>query len=143
MIKPKLVDLVSHSDKRGFLSVLSPIQTAFPSEINRIYILHHSNPESERGGHAHPNLWQMIFCTSGTVTIEVATPNESYIYELSECEKALIIPPGYWRTLYNFTPKTVLVVLADREYEDTVYIRNFKDYANWFNTNARESLDNN
>jgi len=69
------------------------------------------------------------FCTSGTVTIEVATPNESYIYELSECEKALIIPPGYWRTLYNFTPKTVLVVLADKEYEDTVSIRNFKDYA--------------
>ena len=143
MIKPRLINLVSHSDKRGFLSVLSPIQTAFTSEIKRIYILHHSNPDSERGGHAHPNLWQMIFCTSGSATIEVITPKDSYIYELGGCDKALIIPPGYWRTLYNFTPETVLVVLADKEYEDTVYIRNFKDYVDWFNTNARESLGNN
>jgi|688.fasta_scaffold263864_2 dTDP-4-dehydrorhamnose 3,5-epimerase-like enzyme len=143
MLKPKIVELVSHSDDRGFLSVLSPSYAAFPSEIKRIYVLHHSNPKSERGGHAHPNLWQLILCTSGTVTIEVATPNEIYTYELSQCDKALIIPPGYWRTLYNFTPKTVLVVLADKDYEETVYIRNFDKYIDWYNSNAIKNWGNN
>jgi dTDP-4-dehydrorhamnose 3,5-epimerase-like enzyme len=143
MLKPKIVELVSHSDDRGFLSVLSPSYAAFPSEIKRIYVLHHSNPKSERGGHAHPNLWQLILCTSGTVTIEVATPNEIYTYELSQCDKALISPPGYWRTLYNFTPKTVLVVLADKDYEETVYIRNFDKYIDWYNSNAIKNWGNN
>ncbi len=139
MIEPNLINLTSYCDERGYLSVLPQLESAFPLEVKRLYILHQSNPEAERGGHAHPNLWQLILCTSGTVTIEVLTPLKTYRFELKNCDKALIIPPGYWRMLYNFTPETVLVVLANKEYEETIYIRNFETYTKWFNSAATKN----
>lgn len=136
LLKPNLINLKSFSDPRGELSVISSLKDFFNVNINRLYILHNSKPNVERGGHAHPNLWQLLICATGRVTIEVKTPYEKFECELEDCNKALIIPPGYWRSLKNFTAETVIFVLADKEYEETVYIKDFVAYHEWFDANS-------
>ena len=49
-------------------------------------------------------------------------------YRLNRSNRGLLIPPGTWRTMHDFTTGTVVVAICSREYEEEDYIRDYEDF---------------
>lgn len=102
----------------------------------RIYWL--SDPETGqiRGNHAHKSLRQFIWAVKGSVEI-VLSDGKNFITE-SICyeSQGILLEPGLWRTLKNFSKDSVIVILADRDYIESDYIRNWNEFLEWIKPNA-------
>ena len=127
---PKLVDLQTFSDGNGLLTAIEG-NTPFPHQIQRIYFLSQVPQGVIRGEHAHKKLHQLIVCPVGTFEITLSDGVSEKSYVMTPSGKGLLIPPGYWRTLQNFTKEAVALVLASDNYTEDDYIRDFDDFLAW------------
>lgn len=78
-----------------------------------------------RGKHAHKELHQVLFCVAGACTIHLDDGKEKIDVRLDKPSRGLLIGPGMWREMYDFTPGAVLMVLASEYYDESDYIRDY------------------
>jgi len=97
-------------------------------DIKRIYYIYNVPKEIKRGFHAHKRLEQVLICVSDSVKIKVDDGNEKKIIELNDPSKGLYIGPGIWREMYDFSQKSVLLILASDYYDENDYIRNYEEF---------------
>lgn len=122
----KLIDIRRYSDTRGYLSVVEN-GLDIPFDIKRIYYLY-MVPEVARGAHAHKALQQLLIATSGSVEVIMDDGTSKRSFMLDKPWKGLLIPPGLWRDLENFSPDAVLLCLASEKYDETDYIRDYEEF---------------
>ena len=122
----KLVDIRKFSDDRGYLSVVEGAVDV-PFEIKRIYYLY-MVPETARGAHAHKQLQQLMIATSGSVHVIMDDGKSKKTFVLDKPWKGLLVAPGLWRTLDNFSGGAVCMVLASEHYETADYIRDYEEF---------------
>ena len=103
----------------------------FPFEIKRLYFLHNVPADAVRGSHAHKNLFQLIIPLSGRLTVTLDDAFTKRVFELESADQALTVPPGYWRTLTNFSEKTAVLVLASEKFTPSDYIRDYEEFLEW------------
>ena len=115
------------SDKRGRLVSLENNKN-IPFAIERIYYLYDSNTDHHRGMHAHRKLKQILICISGSCEIEVDNGLERKLFKLNNPSEGLFIDGVIWREIKFLTKETVLVVLADNEYDEEDYIRDYEEF---------------
>ena len=125
----RIIDIRKFTDNRGYLSVIEGGMDV-PFEIKRIYYLY-MVPEAARGAHAHKELQQLLVATSGSVDITLDDGKEKKTFHLDRPWKGLLVVPGLWRDLDNFSGGTVLMCLASEHYEAEDYIRNYNDFLNY------------
>jgi dTDP-4-dehydrorhamnose 3,5-epimerase-like enzyme len=125
----RIIDIRKFTDNRGYLSVIEGGMD-IPFEIKRIYYLY-MVPEAARGAHAHKELRQLLVATSGSVDITLDDGKEKKTFHLDRPWKGLLVVPGLWRDLDNFSGGTVLMCLASEHYEAEDYIRNYNDFLNY------------
>lgn len=125
----RIIDIRKFTDNRGYLSVIEGGMD-IPFEIKRIYYLY-MVPEAARGAHAHKQLQQLLIATSGSVDITLDDGKEKKTFHLDRPWKGLLVVPGLWRDLDNFSGGTVLMCLASEHYEAEDYIRNYNDFLNY------------
>ena len=125
----RIIDIRKFTDNRGYLSVIEGGMD-IPFEIKRIYYLY-MVPEAARGAHAHKELQQLLVATSGSVDITLDDGKEKKTFHLDRPWKGLLVVPGLWRDLDNFSGGTVLMCLASEHYEAEDYIRNYNDFLNY------------
>lgn len=128
MSKPYLIPLESITDTSGNLT---PIEGgALPFSIARAFILHDIPAGARRGGHAHHTLEEFVVAVSGS--FEVMTVNESgmHRWHLNRADKGLYIPPRTWRHLDNFSSNATALVLASTPYDETDYVRDYREFCN-------------
>ena len=82
----------------------------------------------KRGGHAHKTIYQLIVATSGSFTVTLDNGKEKSTYLLNHPWEGLLIYPGVWRTLEDFSSGAVCMVLASDFYDENDYIRNYKEF---------------
>lgn len=123
-------DIVDEKNKERPMGHLTPIEgnADVPFDIKRIYYLTRVPENTIRGFHAHKELQQVLICMNGKVTISVATPYEKQLITLDDPAKGLYIGPMIWREMYDFSPGSVLVVLASQHYNESDYIRDYRTY---------------
>ena len=126
----KLFNIPIREDEFGSLGVLEFSSLEFI--VKRLYWLSSVPAGQSRGNHAHKALTQLFFLVSGSVTIELHLGREIQKYSLVQSGQGLLIPPGMWRTLFDFSHDAVLMVLCDQTYDESDYIRNHDDYLEWF-----------
>lgn len=102
-----------------------------PFETKRVYYLYDVPNRADRGGHAHKALHQLIIATSGSFDLELFDGINTVKYTLNQPDQGLLIVPGIWRNLNNFSGGGICLVLASREYEEEDYIRDLIDYNQW------------
>jgi hypothetical protein len=102
-----------------------------PFETKRIYYLYDVPNRADRGGHAHRELHQLVVAVSGSFDIELFDGFNNIKYTLNQPDQGLLIVPGIWRNLNNFSGGGICLVLASREYEEEDYIRELLDYNQW------------
>jgi len=118
----QLIDIPQLGDSRGGLSV-AELGGALPFSVRRIYWIHGTKPGVSRGFHAHKELRQLCVCVSGSVRMSLFDGRREESVVLDSQAKGLLIGPGLWREMHDFSPGCVLMVFADAEYDDEDYIR--------------------
>lgn len=122
----EIIDIPKISDPRGNIGVLE--NGRVPFDIKRVYYLYDVPSDSERGGHAHINLYQFLIAISGSFDVHLNNGNSEQIITLNKPDKGILIKPGIWRELRNFSGGSVCLVLASEVFEESDYIRDFKDF---------------
>lgn len=123
-------DIVDDSNIDRPMGHLTPIESNddIPFEIKRLYYLTKVPENTIRGFHSHKNLQQILLCLNGSVQISVSTPYEKEFITLDNPSEGLYIGPMIWREMYNFSPGSVLLVIASEHYDENDYIRDYRDY---------------
>ncbi len=116
-----------HGDDRGQLISLEEFND-IPFRIKRVYYMYDTVPCVVRGKHAHKSLEQILICVCGSCKIKLDNGIEKKVVSLERPYEGLYIPNSMWREMYDFTPNTVLLVLASDVYDESDYIRNYEDF---------------
>jgi dTDP-4-dehydrorhamnose 3,5-epimerase-like enzyme len=124
---PMLIDIPVAHDKRGNLSVIESGKN-IPFEIKRVYYLYDVPGGTKRGGHAHKNLQQLIIAASGSFDVVLHNGKTKQKFTLNRSNYGLYIPKMTWREIENFSSGAVCLVLASEHYDESDYIRNFKEF---------------
>ena len=106
-----------------------------PFEIKRIYYLYGVPENQERGAHAHKELLQVLIAAAGSFTVELDDGKNKKKFFLNSPSKGLLIVPGIWRNLTDFSFGSVALVLASEYYTETDYIRNYDEFLKYRQTN--------
>lgn len=113
-----LINLETHSDKRGYLTVIEKI---LPFPIKRVFYIYGVD-NSKRGGHRHHTTIQAAICIQGHCRIFCDDNHKKEEYLLDQPNKCLLLNPEDWHTMYDFTPDAILLVLASTEFDSADYI---------------------
>ena len=114
-------------DIRGNLSFIES-GNHIPFPIERIYYLYEVPHGTERGGHAHKRLEQLIIAISGSFDVVLDDGVSQKRVHLDRANIGLYICPMIWRRLDNFSSGSVCLVLASRPYEEDDYYRNYNKF---------------
>lgn len=114
-------------DPRGDISFVEG-ENHVPFDINRVYYLYNVPVDSERGGHSHKQLHQVVFALSGSFRMKVTDGVSAEEFWLRDPRQGLYIGPGVWREMDSFSQGAVCMVLASHRYDENDYFRNFDDF---------------
>ena len=119
----------------GYAGKLSYFEASrdVPFEIKRIYYIHGVPSGSQRGGHAHRCLRQILFCPYGTIEIVLDDGKNREHIMLDEPSKGLVIGPGLWREMIWHQDSSVLCVAASEYYDEKDYIRDYSAFLQYVN----------
>ncbi len=132
----RLIDLDKHhSDRKGNLSVVEGSYD-IPFQIRRVYYLYDVPGGESRGGHAHKNLYQLLVAASGSFSVTLDDGIEKRTIVLNRPYQGLLIVPGIWRTLDDFSSGSVCLVLASEKYDEADYIRDYQLFINYKNDSS-------
>lgn len=123
----RLIDLRKIHDVRGNLT---PIESGgdIPFDIKRIYYLYDVPSGESRGAHAHKELQQLIIAANGSFTITLDDGRNKKSFTLNRPYQGLLIVPGIWRDLDDFSSGAVLLCLASEHYVAADYIRDYDKF---------------
>ena len=118
-----------HSDRKGNITVVEN-NVDVPFDVCRVYYLYDVPAGENRGSHAHKNLRQLIIAASGSFTVTLDDGKVKRSFLLNRPYQGLLVVPGIWRDLTDFSSGSVCLVLASHEYDENDYIRNYDDFLN-------------
>lgn len=107
-----------------------------PFSISRVYYLYDIPAGSDRGGHAHKKLEQLIVSASGSFNVEVDDGQTKSTINLNRPFYGLYIPRLIWRRLDNFSAGAICLVLASLPYSEDDYIRSHQEFLRFIEDNA-------
>ncbi len=127
MTDPAIINLPKILDKRGNLSFYeSPSQ--LPFEIARTYWIYDVPGGENRGSHAFKEQQEFIVALSGSFDVVLHDGKEECRFSLNRSYYGLYIPKMYWRRLENFSTNSLALIVSDRHFDQTDYIRDFDKF---------------
>jgi len=120
----RVIVLPQHDDSRGSLTVLERL-TEIPFDVRRTFLIAGVPSGATRGHHANMLTSELIVCAAGAMTVRLEDEHRSRSIPMSSRSGAVLVPPGLWVELRDFSRGAVVVVLADTDYRDAsrAYIR--------------------
>ena len=67
----------------------------------------------------------------GSTTVRIHDGESETLLHLSEGDEILVLEPGYWRVLEQFSEDAVVMVGCDASYAEDDYIRDWDDFLSW------------
>ena len=125
--KCKIMDLPIINDPRGNLTFVEAGRH-IPFDIRRVYYLYDVPGGSERGGHAHKELHQLIIAMSGSFDIHLDDGHAKKTIHMNRSYYGLYVCPMIWREMDNFSSGAVCMVLASNYYDETDYYREYTQF---------------
>lgn len=99
-----------------------------PFNLRRIYYLYDIPGGESRGGHAHKELYQLIVAASGSFEVMLDDGKNKKIVRLNRPNYGLMVVPGIWRELFEFSSGAICMVLASHKYDEADYLREYSSF---------------
>lgn len=122
-----VIDLPVVHDQRGNLTVVEA-ERQVPFDIRRVYYLYDVPSGSERAGHAHRTLQQLIIAASGSFSIHLDDGHRQESVFLNRSHKGVLLKSMVWRVIDNFSSGAVCLVMASAHYDESDYIRDHTEF---------------
>src|SRR3546814_5916015 len=97
-----VVDRPVVHDLRGNLTVVDGTRQV-PFDIARVYYLYDVPSGSERAGHAHRQLQQLVIAASGSFSVELDDGRTRETVFLNRSHLGVLMGPMVWRVINNFS----------------------------------------
>lgn len=123
----ELIYLPKIEDPRGNLTFIEG-KRHMPFPIKRVFYLYDVPGGSERGGHAHRNLYQFLIAMSGSFDIYLDDGFKREVIHLNRSNYGLLIGPMVWREMANFSSNSICMVLASDYYDEDEYFRDYSEF---------------
>jgi WxcM-like, C-terminal len=127
-----LVELDKHHRPQGNLSIVQS-GIDIPFDVKRLYYIYDIPGGESRGGHAHRVLKQLIISGSGSFDVVLDDGKNRKTITLNRPYYGLLIIPGIWRELINFSSGAICMVLASEKYDEEDYIREYELFLKYKN----------
>ncbi|MBQ7665964.1 MAG: WxcM-like domain-containing protein [Synergistaceae bacterium] len=114
-------------DERGKLVVIEGSE-AIPFDIKRVFYIYDSDETVIRGQHANRESEFVLINVAGKSKIRITDGKEEMLVELDKPMTGVYIPKMIWKDMYEFSPDSVLLVLASTHYDGNEYIRDYNQY---------------
>ena len=122
-----MVEMDKHHHETGNITVIKTI----PFDVKRVYYLYDIPGGESRGAHAHKELKQLIIAASGSFEVTLDDGNVKRTFTLNRPYQGLLVVPGIWRELNNFSSGAVCLVMASLPYDEKDYIREYDHFINY------------
>ena len=122
-----VIEIDKHHHQKGNISVVENNETV-PFDVKRVYYLYDVPGGESRGGHAHKELKQLIIAASGCFDVILDDGKIKRSITLNKPYIGLLIVPGIWRELINFSSGAICMVLASDKYKEYDYTRDYSDF---------------
>jgi len=127
IIDCKLLSLPKIHNTAGNITPINEL-IDLPFEIKRVYYLYDVPGGESRGGHAHKGLYQLIVAAGGSFDVIIDDSVNKQTISLNRPYNGLLIVPGIWRELSNFSSGSTCLVLASLLYDADDYIREYERF---------------
>ena len=124
----KLIYFKDLGDERGNLVVIEGEGMDIPFDIKRVFYIYGSDDTVVRGQHANRETEFLLVNVGGSSKVRVDNGTESEVIILDKPGMGLYLPPMLWKDMYDFSPDSILLVLASRHYDGNEYIRDYQEY---------------
>ena len=121
------MDLSKIHNPSGNITIVQS-DSELPFRVKRVYYLYDVPGGSERGGHAHKTLQQLIVAASGSFDVILDDGFMKKTVHLNRPNYGLMVVPGIWREIINFSSGAICLVLASDLYNPSDYIRNYQEF---------------
>lgn len=127
-VEPHIINLPRIYDPRGNLSFLQNGDGIVPFAIERVYWIYDVPAGEERGAHSHHEGKELLIALAGSFNVNLFDGSVWRHFTLNRPFQGLYVPPGYWRTLDNFSSGSVCMVLTSTQYDESDYVREFDEF---------------
>ena len=119
----KILEFSDLGDERGNLVVVEGSGIDIPFSIKRVFYIYGSDAEVIRGRHANRKTEFVLINVSGKSKVKVDNGYEQRIIDLDRPRMGLYLSTMVWKDMFEFSPDSVLLVLASEHYDAEEYIR--------------------
>ena len=123
-----LINLERHpSDRLGNLSVVES-NTTLPFDLKRTFFIYDVPGGESRGGHAHKEILEFIVAASGSFSVTLDDGVNRRTVLLNHPYVGLLIQPGIWLTLDDFSSGAVALVMTSDFFSASDHIKDYNDF---------------
>ena len=133
----RIITLKKHHHANGNLTAVNN-GVELPFELRRTFYIYDVPGGAERGGHSHYTCQEFIIAISGSFDVTVDDGNDKYTFTLNRPNQGLLVVPGIWRTLQNFSSGSVCLALASHHFDENDYVR---DYNNFLKLKGKQTAE--
>ena len=128
MDKVKMLEFPQRGDERGHLVIVEGGMD-IPFEIKRTFYIYGSDADVVRGQHANKVSEFVLINVAGSSKVKVKDgEGNEVIYCLNRPHTGIYLPNMVWKDMYDFSPDSVLLVLASTHYNPDEYIRDYETF---------------
>ncbi len=119
--------LKTFTDERGSLTLIEG-GIDVPFQIARAYWLHHVADGKTRGSHANRTSTQFLVAMTGSVDVALEDVNGKRTVHLDSNTEGVLVPPGTWNELSNFSEGAIVVVFSSQLYKPESYLNTYEEF---------------
>lgn len=123
----KLLKFQEKGDQRGHLVIIEGGKE-IPFAIKRIFYIYGSDARVTRGQHANRETEFVLINIAGSSKVKIYDGKNSEIIKLDKPHMGVYLPRMVWKDMYDFSPDSILLVLASEYYDPKEYIRDLVEY---------------
>tara|TARA_E500000178_G_C16857341_1_gene678011 strand:- start:69 stop:461 length:393 start_codon:yes stop_codon:yes gene_type:complete len=128
----KLTEHKVFSDSRGKLVAIENYKD-IPFSIKRVFFIFGTQPKLSRGNHAHLKTKQYLVAMNGSCKVTLDDGKSKKTYSLSSPHIGLLQEEMIWGEMHDFSDDCVLLVMADKNYDNKDYIHDYKFFLTMLN----------
>lgn len=123
----RIITLKRHHHANGNLTAVNN-GVDLPFNIQRTFYIYDVPGGAERGGHSHYTCHEFIIAISGSFDVTIDDGHDRFTYTLNRPYQGLLVVPGIWRTLQNFSSGSVCLALASHHFDEEDYVREYETF---------------